>query len=120
MLDFCREIPSKIPENPLVNHVIELLRHKRDLQGKIELMEEEGLVHRVDDLPKVKEPIPKGQLTVPNIPMTGRQTKEIMENRMTILLAHGGYTRKLNTTSFIFLHLDDVFVLILNKIYSRF
>ncbi|OXA59135.1 STAGA complex 65 subunit gamma [Folsomia candida] len=87
-----RGVPFKIPENHLVNHTIELLRHKRDLQTRVELIDEESVVYKMDEIPKIKEPIPKGQLLIPNIPITGGQAKEIIQNRLPILLAHGGYT----------------------------
>jgi hypothetical protein len=101
MFYFCRELIAKMPENPLVSHTIELLRHKRDLQKRLELIDEEGVVHKLEHLPSLKEEGHKSKLVIPNLPLTGRQAKELIQNRLPILLAHGGYTRNLFKFKFI-------------------
>jgi hypothetical protein len=102
----CSEYIYKIPQNPLVNHTIELLRHKRELETRIELIEEEGILHKMDELPKLVEPVPKGQLCIPNIPMTGRDTKNIIQNQLTFSLAHAGFTRMKKKEIIVFLYID--------------
>jgi len=86
---------TKIKENPLVDNAIELIRHKRDVQELIELMDEKGIVYGLSQMPKLQSSA-KGAvaLTQNNIPMTSSQTKVILQKRLPILLAHGGFTRK--------------------------
>lgn len=90
------KIITTIPENPLVDHTIDLLKDKRELQKRLELIEDEGIIYRLQPIPKLKTPIPKAELIEHNIPLTTTQTKSVLQQRLAILLAHGGFTRKYN------------------------
>jgi hypothetical protein len=90
----CRSVVVKIPCNPLVDHAIELVDHKREIQTRIELLEHESVLYKLRQRPKMKEPVFKIPLTKDNIPMKGHQTRKVLQKRLAILTAHGGFTRK--------------------------
>lgn len=73
-------------------HTLDLLRHKRELQDRLETFETDGTVQKVGPLPEKLED--EGSSQLDGVLLNGRQVKHVISQKLLINLAIVGFTSK--------------------------
>lgn len=82
-------------DNPFLVHTVELLRHKRELQDRLEAIDSDGTVQKVGPLPDKKNvDLTKLPLLSENVLLKRRQVKHVISQKLLMCLAAVGFTRK--------------------------
>ncbi|CAL8104971.1 unnamed protein product [Orchesella dallaii] len=86
-----RTVKLQFNENQYLYNTIELLRHKRELEDRMDDIDAEGVVYRLDPIPEREEP-ERNHLVTKNFLLKRRQVKQIISEKLTISIAHAGFT----------------------------
>ena len=87
-------VKAVVCSNPIMSHTIELLRYKRDAESCSGDLDAESLAAKIESFPVIPHKNQKPELLLENIPLSTEEVRSILMKRLSILVAHSGYTRK--------------------------